>query len=74
MARSLRFGYGTDRRRSVAEMGAKLGTMRGYQQAYRNGWLKIRVQMAPGVANVAEAEGLAASGLYILKIQACRSE
>lgn len=40
------------------------GTMRGYQQAYRNGWLKIRVQMAPGVANVAEAERLATSGLY----------
>jgi len=39
-------------------------TMRGYQEAYHNGWLKIRVQMAPGVASVAEAERLAASGLY----------
>ena len=29
--------------------------MHGYQQAYHNGWLKIRVQLAPGVANVAEA-------------------
>jgi predicted amidohydrolase YtcJ len=38
--------------------------MHGYQQAYHNGWLKIRVQLAPGVANVAEAQQLAASGLY----------
>jgi predicted amidohydrolase YtcJ len=39
-------------------------TMRGYQEAYHRGWLKIRVQMAPGVANVADAERLAESGLY----------
>jgi len=39
-------------------------TMRGYQEAYHNGSLKIRVQLAPGVANVAEAERLAESGLY----------
>jgi predicted amidohydrolase YtcJ len=38
--------------------------MRGYQEAYRNGWLKVRVQLAPGVANLAEAEALAASAMH----------
>lgn len=38
--------------------------MRGYEQAKRAGWLKVRVQMVPLVRNVADAEKLAGSGLY----------
>jgi predicted amidohydrolase YtcJ len=38
--------------------------MQAYQEAARRGWLKIRVQMCPGVANVAQAEQLAKSGLH----------
>ena len=38
--------------------------MRGYEQAKRAGWLKVRVQMVPLVKNVADAERLAGSGLY----------
>jgi predicted amidohydrolase YtcJ len=38
--------------------------MRGYEQAKRAGWLKVRVQMVPLVRNVVDAEKLAGSGLY----------
>ena len=38
--------------------------MRGYQDAYQRGWLKIRVQIAPGIASVADAERLALSGIH----------
>jgi predicted amidohydrolase YtcJ len=38
--------------------------IRGYQEAHQRGWLKIRVQMAPGVANIADAERLALSGVH----------
>jgi predicted amidohydrolase YtcJ len=38
--------------------------MRAYQQARREGWLKLRVQMAPLVSSVAEARQLASGGLY----------
>ncbi len=38
--------------------------LRGYQQAERAGWLKVRVQMVPRVRNIADAQQLAASGLY----------
>jgi predicted amidohydrolase YtcJ len=38
--------------------------LRGYQQAERAGWLKVRVHMVPRVRNIAEAQQLAASGLY----------
>jgi hypothetical protein len=38
--------------------------MRGYQDAYQHGLLKIRVQMAPGVASLADAERLALSGVH----------
>jgi hypothetical protein len=38
--------------------------MQAYQQAYVRGWVKVRVQMAPGVANVTEAERLARSGVH----------
>ncbi len=38
--------------------------LRGYQQAERAGWLKVRVQMVPRVRNLADAETLARSGLY----------
>lgn len=40
------------------------GEMRGYQDAYQRGWLKVRVQMVPGVRNVAEAEELVKQGLH----------
>jgi predicted amidohydrolase YtcJ len=38
--------------------------MQAYQEAANRGWLKIRVQMCPGVANVVQAEQLAKSGLH----------
>ncbi len=38
--------------------------MVGYQDAHQRGWLKIRVQMAPGVATLADAERLAQSGVH----------
>lgn len=38
--------------------------MRGYQNAYQQGLLKIRVQMSPGVASVQDAERLALSGIH----------
>lgn len=38
--------------------------MRGYEQAKRAGWLKVRVQMVPLVKNVSDAEKLAGTGLY----------
>lgn len=38
--------------------------MRGYQQAYRGGWLKLRVQMVPVVASLADAEQLVKTGVH----------
>lgn len=38
--------------------------LRGYQQAYEAGGLKLRVLMAPGVSNVADAEQLLKTGVY----------
>src|SRR5262249_2006526 len=37
--------------------------IRGYQDAYRRGWLKIRVQMSPQISNQADAENLAERGV-----------
>jgi len=44
--------------------GASAEDMVGYQDAHQRGWLKIRVQMAPGVATIADAERLAQSGVH----------
>ncbi len=38
--------------------------MRGYQDAHRRGWLKIRVQMSPRIASLADAEKLAQMGVH----------
>lgn len=38
--------------------------MKGYQDAYQKGWLKIRVQMSPQIGNLADAEKLAHSGVH----------
>lgn len=38
--------------------------MRGYQEAYKRGSLKVRVQMVPGVAKVEDAEKLIQTGLH----------
>jgi len=38
--------------------------LRGYQQAEHAGWLKVRVHVVPRVRNIADAETLAASGIY----------
>jgi predicted amidohydrolase YtcJ len=38
--------------------------LRAYQDAYHRGLLKIRVQLAPGVASLADAERLALSGVH----------
>src|SRR6266852_453514 len=38
--------------------------MRAYQQARQEGWLKLRVQMAPLVSSVMEARAQAAGGVY----------
>lgn len=38
--------------------------IRAYQDAHKNGWLKLRVQMAPLVSNLQDAEALAKGGIY----------
>lgn len=38
--------------------------MKGYQDAYQKGWLKIRVQMSPQIGSIADAEKLAHSGVH----------
>jgi predicted amidohydrolase YtcJ len=38
--------------------------MRGYQDAYARGWLKLRVQMSPRIGSIADAERLAAMGVH----------
>jgi predicted amidohydrolase YtcJ len=38
--------------------------IRGYQDADRRGWLRVRVRLVPGVASLADAERLAAQGLH----------
>jgi predicted amidohydrolase YtcJ len=38
--------------------------MRGYQDAYARGWLKIRVQMSPQIGSIADAEKLAHMGVH----------
>ncbi len=38
--------------------------LRGYQDAHQQGMLKIRVQVAPGVASLADAERLAFAGVH----------
>ena len=38
--------------------------IRGYQDAYRRGWLKIRVQMSPQISSQADAEKLAQMGVH----------
>ncbi|MGO9304090.1 MAG: amidohydrolase, partial [Candidatus Korobacteraceae bacterium] len=38
--------------------------MRGYQEAHRRGWLKVRVQMSPRIGSIADAEKLAQMGVH----------
>ena len=38
--------------------------IRGYQEAHRRGWLKIRVQMSPRIGRLADAEKLAQMGVH----------
>lgn len=38
--------------------------MRGYQDAYQHGWLKVRVQMSPQVGSIEGAEKLAQMGVH----------
>src|SRR5208282_2479525 len=38
--------------------------MRGYQEAHRRGWLKVRVQMSPRIGSIADAEKLAHMGVH----------
>jgi predicted amidohydrolase YtcJ len=38
--------------------------MRGYQEAHRRGWLKIRVQMSPRIGSITDAEKLAQMGVH----------
>lgn len=38
--------------------------IRGYQDAYRRGWLQIRVQMSPQIGSQADAEKLAQMGVH----------
>lgn len=38
--------------------------MRGYQDAYQRGWLKIRVQMSPPIGSIADAEKMAEMGVH----------
>jgi len=38
--------------------------MRGYQEAHRRDWLKVRVQMSPRIGTMADAEKLAEMGVH----------
>jgi predicted amidohydrolase YtcJ len=38
--------------------------IRGYQDAYHNGWLRIRVQMSPQIGSLADSEKLAQMGVH----------
>lgn len=38
--------------------------MRGYQDAYKKAWLKIRVQMSPRIGSIADAEKLTTLGVH----------
>jgi predicted amidohydrolase YtcJ len=38
--------------------------MRGYQEARRRGWLKVRVQMSPRISSIQDAETLASMGVH----------
>lgn len=38
--------------------------MRGYQEAHRRGWLKVRVQMSPRIGSIADAQKLAEMGVH----------
>lgn len=38
--------------------------IRGYQDAYARGWLKIRVQMSPQIGSIADAQKLANMGVH----------
>lgn len=38
--------------------------IRGYQQAYARGWLKLRVQMSPRIGSIEDAESLAKLGVH----------
>lgn len=38
--------------------------IRGYQQAYARGWLKLRVQMSPRIGSIEDAEQLAKMGVH----------
>jgi predicted amidohydrolase YtcJ len=38
--------------------------IRGYQEAYRKGWLKLRVQMSPRIGSIEDAEKLAQMGVH----------
>jgi predicted amidohydrolase YtcJ len=38
--------------------------IRGYQDAYARGWLKLRVQMSPRIGSIADAEQLAKMGVH----------
>lgn len=38
--------------------------MRGYQEAHRRGWLKVRVQMSPRIGSIADAEKLDEMGVH----------
>jgi predicted amidohydrolase YtcJ len=49
---------------SIHDICVPAAGIRAYQGAHKNGWLKLRVQMAPLVANVQEAEALANGGIY----------
>jgi predicted amidohydrolase YtcJ len=49
---------------SIHDIDVTPAEMAGYQDAYRKGTMKIRVQMAPMIQKVSEAEALAAVGLH----------
>jgi hypothetical protein len=49
---------------SIHDVSLLAGDIRGYQEANQRGLLKIRVQMAPLVSNLADAEKLVFSGVH----------
>jgi predicted amidohydrolase YtcJ len=49
---------------SIHDICVPVAGIRAYQSAHKSGWLKLRVQMAPLVSNLRDAEALAHGGIY----------
>jgi hypothetical protein len=49
---------------TIHDIFLSIDEIRGYQDAYQRGWLKIRIQMSPQIGSPADAEKLAQMGVH----------